>query len=86
MHKRLGNILFLAGLVGAALSMLYAVDVIWVHESGRSLLPISGRFVTRGNMLDAVGIGFVLALVFLGAGTAARYILNTSAEKHRTAK
>lgn len=86
MNRRLGNILYGASLVGAAISILYAVDTIWVHESGRSLLPISGRFVTRENMLATVGTGFVLAFLFWGAGTAARYFLNRSAEKHRAAK
>jgi len=85
-HTRLGNILYRAGLVGAAISILYAIDVIWVHESGRSLLPISGRFVTREEMLVTVSTGFVLTLLFWGAGAAARYFLNKSAEKHRAAK
>ena len=81
MNTRLGNILYRAGLVGAALSLLYAVDAIWVHESGRSLLPISGRFVSREDMLTAIAIGIVLALLSWGTGTAARRYVNKLAEK-----
>ena len=61
MNTRLGNILYRAGLVGAALSLLYVVDAIWVHESGKSLLPISGRFMSREDMFAAIAIGVVLA-------------------------
>ena len=74
-------ILYRAGLVGAALSLLYAVDVIWVHASGRSLLPIPGRFVSREGMLTAIAIGLMLALLSWGTGTAARYLVNKLAEK-----
>ncbi len=81
MNTRLGNILYRAGLVGAALSLLYAVDAIWVHESGRSLLPISGRFVSREDMLTAIAIGIVLALLSWGVGGVARYYVNKLADK-----
>jgi type III secretory pathway component EscT len=86
MNTRLGNILYRAGLVGAAISVLYTVDVIWVHENGRSLLPVAARFVSREEMLIDVSIGVVLALVFWGAGWAARYIFNKVAEKQPTPK
>ena len=81
MAARLGNILYRAGLVGAALSLLYVVDAIWVHESGKSLLPISGRFMSREDMFAAIAIGVVLALLSWGTGTAARYYVNKLAEK-----
>ena len=81
MNTRLGNILYRAGLVGGALSLLYAVDAVLVHESGRSLLPISGRFMSREDMFAAIAIGVVLALLSWGTGTAARYYVDKLAEK-----
>ena len=86
MNTRLGTILYVAGLVGAAMSSLYAIDAIWVHESGKSLLPITGRFVSREDMLATVAIGIVLTLLSWGAGTTARYTLNKSAEKRAAAE
>ena len=80
MAALLGNILYRAGMVGAALSLLYAVDAIWVHASGRSLLPIPGRFVSREDMFAAIAIGVVLALLSWGTGTAARRYVNKLAE------
>lgn len=80
MNTRLGNILYNAGMAGAAFSLLYAIDAIFVHGSGRSLLPISGRHVSREEMLIAIGISIALALLSWGAGGAARYYLNKSAE------
>ena len=84
MNTRLGNILYGAGLVGAALGLIYAIDAVWVHESGQSLLPIDGRFVSREDMLIALGIGILLALISWGAGVAARHFVNRSAQ-NRTA-
>jgi hypothetical protein len=81
MKTLLGNILYGAGLVGAALSLLYAIDAIWVHQSGRSLLRISGRFVSREDMLTAIAIGIVLALLSWGVGGVARYYVNKLADK-----
>ncbi len=81
MNALRGNILYGAGLVGAAISLFYAVDAIWVHESGRSLLPISGRFVSREDMLTAIAIGIVLALLSWGVGGVARYYVNKLADK-----
>ena len=86
MSTRLGNILYGAGLVGVAISILYSIDAIWVHASGQSLLPISGRFVSREEMLVAIGIGITLTLLFWGAGAAARYYVNKSAENRAAAK
>jgi hypothetical protein len=84
MNARLGNILYGAGLAGAALSLLYAIDAVWVHESGRSLLPISGRHVSREEMFIAIGISVALALLSWGAGVAGRYYLNKSADSRAT--
>lgn len=81
MKTRLGNNLYNAGMAGAALSLLYSIDAIWVHNSGQSLLPIPGRFVSREDMLIAIATGVALALVSWGAGGAARYLLNRSAQK-----
>ena len=81
MNTHCGNILYGAGLVGAAISLFYTVDAIWVHESGRSLLSVSGRFMSREDMLAAIAIGIVSALMSWGAGTAARYYVNKLAEK-----
>ena len=74
MNTRLGNILYWAGITGAAISILYIIDVIWVHENGRSLLPVPARFVSREEMLINVGIG------------AARYIVHKAAEKRPASK
>ena len=86
MDTRLGNILYGVGLFGAALSLVYAVDAIWVHGSGKSLLPITGRFVSREDMLATVGISIVVAILCWGAGAAARHLVNKSAEKRAAAK
>ncbi len=77
MNTRLGNILYGAGLIGAAISILYSIDAVWVHESGKSLLSMSGRFVSREDMLAAIGIGVALTLLSWGAGAAARYFVNS---------
>ena len=81
MNTHCGNILYGAGLVGAAISLFYTVDAIWVHESGRSLLSVSGRFMSREDMFAAIAIGIVLSLVSWGTGTAARYYVNKLADK-----
>ncbi len=81
MKTLLGNILYRAGMVGAALSLLYAVDAIWVDQIGRSLLPIFGHFMPREDVLYTIEIGIVLALVSWGTGTAARYYVNKLAGK-----
>ena len=78
--------MFWIGLIGAAICILYALDTIWVYESGRSLLQISGRFVSREDMLLAVVIGVVLAVLSLGTGVAAQSFLNKSAEERAAAK
>jgi len=81
MKTRLGNTLYRAGLIGVAISLFYAVDAIWLHENGRSLLPIFGRYFSRGDMLYTIEIGVVLALLSWGTGTAARYYVNKLAER-----
>ncbi len=80
MKTRFGDVLFWTGVIGAAICMLYAVDTIWIHQTGRSILQISGGFQSREDMLTAVAIGIVLACLFGGAGVAARSHVNKSAE------
>ena len=46
---------------------------------------MSGRFVSREEMLAAIGIGVALTLLSWGAGAAARYFVNKSAETPATA-
>lgn len=81
MNTRLGNILYNSGMAGAGLSLLYSIDAIWVHASGRSLLQISGRHVSREEMLFAIAISITAALLFWGAGSLARFFLNKSAKQ-----
>ncbi|NNE85884.1 MAG: hypothetical protein HKN28_18120 [Alphaproteobacteria bacterium] len=67
--------------------MLYTFDVIWVHQSGQSLLPISGRFVTRQDMRVTIAVGTVLGLLSWRIGVVARLYANRAAEKkHAAAK
>ncbi len=66
--------------------IFYAVDVMWVYESGKSLLPISGRFISLEEMLIAVAVSVVLAAVSWRIGKAARDFVNKSPEKRGGAK
>ena len=86
MNTRLGNILFWAGLIGAAICIFYAIDKIWVYESGRSLLLTSGHFVTLEDMLIAVAISVAMALLSWRSGVAARLYFDKAAEKKATPK
>lgn len=86
METRLGNILYGVGLLGAGLSVFYAIDAMWVYESGTSLLRTSGHFLSREEMLVAAAIGGVLAVLSWRAGKAARSFVNKSAEMRATAK
>ena len=81
MKDRLGDILYGAGLVAAAICLLYAVDVVWVHESGRSLLGITGRFISQEDVSAGIIISIILAGVSWGVGAAARSYVNKSAAK-----
>jgi hypothetical protein len=83
--SRLGSILYGAGLFGAAICVLFLFDAISVHQSGESLLPISGRFLTRQDMVVTIAVAAVLALLSWRAGVAARNYVNRSAEKRRAA-
>lgn len=78
---RLGNVLHRTGLVGAAISVLYTLDSIWIHQSGKSLVLITGRYVSREDIYVTVVVGIVLALLSWRAGVAARSFVNKSAEK-----
>ncbi len=73
MNSRLGIILYLAGVIGAGVCILFAVDSILIYQSGNSFLLISGRFVSRGEMISAIAIGATLALLSWRAGVAARF-------------
>ena len=86
MNTRLGSMMYWTGLIGTAICILYALDTIWVYESGRSILQTSGRFVSREDMLLGVVIGVVLAVLSLGTGVAARSSLNKSAEERAVTK
>ncbi len=76
MNTRLGIILYGAGLAAAAISVFYAIDAIWVYQSGKSLLPISGRFISREEIFATVAISIVLAVLSWRAGRAARDFLS----------
>lgn len=86
MNTRFGNFLYGVGLTAACIVILYTIDVIWVHARGTSLLPISGRFVSREDMLITSVIGFAVTLMLWGAGAAARNIVNKSVESRAAAK
>ncbi len=76
MNPRLGNILYWAGRAAAAICVVYAIDAISVHKSGISLLPISGRFISREEIFAIVAISVVLAVLSWRTGRAARSYLN----------
>lgn len=80
MDTRLGSNLYRAGLAGAATSIIYTINVIWMSEAGSSFLPITERYVSREEMLATVAVGVALTLLFWGAGAAARYFVNKAAE------
>ena len=80
MNTRLGTNLYRAGLIAAAISILYTIDVIWISESGSSFLPLPKRYISREGMLTSVVVGIVLTLLFWGGGAMANYYLNKSAE------
>ncbi len=58
----------------------------WVFESGKSLLPISGRHLSLREMLFTVAISIVLALLSWYAGQAARSYLNKPADNRTVTK
>ena len=76
LNSRVGNILYGAGLVAAVLCVFYAIDAIWVYQSGKSLLPISGRFISREEIFATVAISVVVAVLSWRAGSAARAYLS----------
>jgi len=86
MDTRLGRTLYNAGLAGAALSLIYVIDVVWLHTSGKSLVPIPGRFASREEMLAIIAIGTGVALLFWGCGAAARHFMNKSASANSESK
>ena len=86
LNTRPGSILYRAGLAGAAIGVLYAVDAVWIYDSGKSLLPMTGRYMSLEEMFIAAGIGTLLALMSWCAGAAARDLVNKSAEMRTGAK
>jgi len=86
MHMRLDNFLYGVGLFGAALGVLYAVDAIWVHETGRLILPFSDRYISRDTMIERIGVGILLTLLCWGAGASARFLVQRSGRRQRLAK
>lgn len=80
-NSRLGSILHGVGLLGVAICVGYVLDVIWVHQSGQSLLPISGRFVSRQDLMVTMAVGTVLGLLSWQIGVVARLYANRAAEK-----
>jgi hypothetical protein len=81
MKTRLGNNLYWAGVIGAAICVLFIFDAISVRQSGESVLPISGRFLSHGDLVASVAIGFALALLSWRAGVAARSYVDKAAVK-----
>lgn len=74
--------MFGIGLVGAMGSLLYAVNTIWIFESGVSLLRTSGRHISYEEMLVAVGISIALILLSAGLCLAAKSFLNKASEEN----
>ena len=74
--------MFGIGMVGALGGILYAVNTIWIFESGVSLLRTSGRHVSYGEMLVAVGISIALILLSAGLCLAAKSFLNKASEEN----
>lgn len=84
MNARLGNILYRAGLAGAAMGVFYAVNVIWAHHTGQALVSLSKHYVSREEMLAGVSTGVVAALLCWGAGVGTRYLLSRPAKEPNT--
>ena len=81
MNTHPGNIAYAAGLVGAAISIIYTINTVWLHQTGQSLLSTSGSFVSREDMFATVAIGVAVILLSWGTGAAARHFLMKSADK-----
>jgi hypothetical protein len=85
MNNRLGSNLYRVGLTGAAISIVYIINVIWISQSGGSFLPLPERYISREEMLSTVGVGIALSLLFWGGGTGARYFISKSVETQAAA-
>jgi hypothetical protein len=70
------------GLVGAVGSLLYAVNTIWIFESGVSLLQTSGRHISYEEMLVAVGASIILILLSACLCLAAKSFLTKVSEEN----
>lgn len=86
MNARLGTILYRAGLIGAAISVFYTVNIIWAHQTGSALVSLTRRYVSREDMLSGITAGIVAALLCWSAGAAARALIRRWVEKHDTAE
>lgn len=86
MKGRFANVAYRAGLVGAAISIVYTVNTVWTYETGQPLLSTSRSYVSREEMLVAVRIGIALTLLSWGAGAMARRVLVKRAEKRKNLK
>jgi len=84
-NARLGTILYRAGLIGAAISVFYTVNVIWAHQTGSALVSLTRRYVSREDMLSGVMTGIIAALLCWSAGAAARAVIRRWVEKRGTA-
>lgn len=84
MKKNLGHILYGAGLFGAAICLLIVFDSISVRQSGQSLLPITGRFMSQQDLVVTFLVASVLGLLSWRIGVAARNHVNRTAKSRRS--
>lgn len=86
MKTRLGSNLYRAGLIGASISIIYTINVIWISESGSSFLPLPERYVSPEEMVSTAAAGILVTLLFWGGGAAANYKINKRAETRAAAE
>ena len=75
MKVRIANVAYRAGLVGAAISIIYTINTVWTHETGQPLLSTSRSYISREDMLASVTIGVALTFLSWGGGVAVRHFL-----------
>lgn len=81
MKLRITNVAYRAGLVGAAISIIYTINTVWTYETGQSLFSISKSYISREDMLAGVTIGIALTLLSWGGGAAVQHFLINRTEK-----
>ncbi len=81
MKGRFANVAYRAGLVGAAISIIYTINTVWTYETGQSLLLGSGRYISREEMLASVSASIALTLLSWGGGAAVQHFLINHTEK-----